>query len=83
MNVDDVFDRLRHQQFAGALDSDAIVAEALARRGARLSPATITAAGALALVMGLGAGIGGAQPASASPTLVALAYSPSNILLGD
>lgn len=83
MNLDDMFDTMRRQQAVGALDGDAIVAAALARRATRLSPALMASAGAFALMMGLGAGIGGAQPASAKPALVPFAYAPSNMLLGN
>ena len=83
MNLDEIFETMRRQQAVGALDGDAIVSAALARRATRLSPAIMASAGAIALVMGVGAGIGGAQPASANPALVPFAYSPSNLLLGD
>jgi hypothetical protein len=83
MNLDEIFETMWRQEDVGTLDSDAIVSMALARRATRLSPAIMATAGAFALVIGVGAGIGGAQSASASPALVPFAYSPSNMLLGD
>lgn len=83
MELDDIFEQMRASGGVSALDGDAIIAAAFERRATRLSPAMLASAGALSLVVGLGAGLGSAQPASASPTLVPFAYSPSNVLLGD
>lgn len=82
MDLDRFFDVLRLDEASPALDGDIIVTEALARRAARLSPGMVAVAGTLALVMGVGAGFGGAEPTAARATLTPLAYSPSSVLLG-
>lgn len=82
MQLDDMFEILRDER-GPAPEAGVIWEEAMRRRASRLRPGSVALAGAIALIVGIGAGLSSPGTTAAQTSLVPLAQSPTAILLGS